>query len=508
LIEGDGWDLEGLRVEYYVKEEPGVRVLYENPTIKQRFRTFHEWWVPVTPGKDEIAAFRRLREQVVQHKCCADRLVGHLNCHKEYYNRAIWLAEDPDARAIRFDQLRYRDGTLLDYIDNRPIGILGNFVAFPERGEESPDGERVMDERLVSLPTAGLFAEAQLSHCNACEERDVTRFWDWSESPCPERAPEITGVTPSSRARPLEGIEPSAFPSSVVNIVNPSAAPDPSGMAGVMALLSTSDIFRDMSAGQEVADLLQQLAQGSVSLLEARQRAQSLRNRVSQDGTGGGGGGAPRRPTPREQHDQLQVYRNAEEHGELDTEERRQRGRQYLRRSQPEPAPAPEPTPTTPPEEPPPAEPTRFQSFDIVITEVNLPVGGISIGEGGGEFARGAVRIQGRIRSVNGELSPWYAFTCEGEGEGLVLAVGSPRALRADRVRAERSVRFPDDFNRAPCSFEMGTFGPGSGNGLLRFHIGGVIGAQAEFPIVLPGTLSVLTGFRGIGRIEEIRPLE
>ena len=37
----------------------------------------------------------------------------------------------------------------------------------------------------MSLPTRGVFGEAKLGHCNASEELDDTKFWNWQTSPIP-----------------------------------------------------------------------------------------------------------------------------------------------------------------------------------------------------------------------------------------------------------------------------------------------------------------------------------
>jgi hypothetical protein len=264
-------------------------------------------------------------------RCCVEELLVHLNANPLYYSRAVWLAEDANQRALRFDAVRYREGRLLDYIENRPMAVLGDYVAFPRRREdddEEKDGPvPESEERDIVLPTRGVFAEAKLGHCSSCEERDITRFWDWTESSCPEKAPEIAPVQASSRAQQTN-VQPSAMPAPVVNIVNPPAAPDPGGMAAAMSLLATPEIFRDMSARQEVAALLQELASGTISLEQASNRARQVQNR---SGSGGGTGG---RPGAREQFDQLKVYEKAP----LAQEERSALAKDYLENAQYRPA--------------------------------------------------------------------------------------------------------------------------------------------------------------------------
>lgn len=131
---------------------------------------------------------------------------------------------------------------LLNAIDSRPVAVLGNYIAFPKALPAPVDGiDPPRSERVVILPTRGLFAETQLSHCNCCEERDITRFWDWSQSPCPEKPPEITGITPGPKGQPII-VTPSTLPNSLINIVNPPTAPDPSGLAAALNVLGTAII--------------------------------------------------------------------------------------------------------------------------------------------------------------------------------------------------------------------------------------------------------------------------
>nr|AWD72296.1 hypothetical protein pH8NP2_p022 [Polaromonas sp. H8N] len=205
-------------------------------------------------------------------RCCIDRLFTHLANNATYYNRAIWLAEDPDDRAVRFDQFPGVDGTgsLLDQIENRPVGTLGHALAFPYAGpgiDRTPrvSGDRVASERLVSLPTRGLFAEAMLGHCPSAEQIDPTLFTDWAASPCPEQATAINPVDTGSRAQ-APNLTPSQLPNPVVTIVNPPAAPDPVGLAAALKVLGTPNIFRDMSGVQELSQLLQTLVNDATAL--------------------------------------------------------------------------------------------------------------------------------------------------------------------------------------------------------------------------------------------------
>lgn len=214
-------------------------------------------------------------------------LLEHIQYHSAHYSRSIVLNVEKEERARQLDAVIFPDGsTALDKIENRPLEVLGDFVAYPcsdstwigaitkklaetDKLAESKAVSMLLEERLVTLPTRGVFAEAKLGRCNSSEEIDNTRFWDWQTSPIPRMASEIapaTPVTPKSEQLPAT---PTVFPSPIVNIVNPPAAPDPTGLAGALTLLGTSDIFRDMSGRQEVAGLLKTLSDNSVKIAEA-----------------------------------------------------------------------------------------------------------------------------------------------------------------------------------------------------------------------------------------------
>lgn len=252
-------------------------------------------------------------------QCCANRLLGHLNENQGFYNRAIWILQDPTERKIMLAALG-----LADLTDGNPVGVSGNYVAFAiddprldnvlltvevqqaltDIGLAQTDIDRIWNlatERqpkkpappepevaYVALPTRGLFAEAQLGHCNSCEVRDVTRFWDWSESPC-EKAPTIEGISPGPRGQ-TPNITPQGFPQAVVQIQQPPAVPDPTAMAGALQVLRTPDIFRDMSGLKEVEDLLEKLADGTItSMSEARKAAVEMQSKLPKSMSGGSG---------------------------------------------------------------------------------------------------------------------------------------------------------------------------------------------------------------------------
>lgn len=217
-----------------------------------------------------------------------ERLIKHLAGHTHYYERLLNLSRTRDDVAAAFEGINWDAGSkLIDHIDPTPLETLGTTVAYArsDMDEEpiGPDPKRRMAERLVTLPTHGVFAEGKLGHCSIAEEIDNTRFWKWEEHPLPIHAPDINPVTPvTPTPQPLQ-VTPTPFPTSVVNIVNPPEAPAPTGLGAALQAITTPNIFRDMSGREEVAELLQKLSDNTIKIADAANRAQEIRNKYGAD---------------------------------------------------------------------------------------------------------------------------------------------------------------------------------------------------------------------------------
>lgn len=225
-------------------------------------------------------------------------LIAHLKKHKRYYSRAIILNQNTVERAGDLEDLN-----VLGHLENRPLEIVGDYMAYPSTDLEwnkrikpslelSHDTEVNFDERLVTLPTRGVFAEAKLGHCNASEKIDPLRFWDWQKSPIPHSAPEIAAIEAGKHIVKDPNLQSTPFPQPIVNIVNPPNAPDPTGLASAMNVLATSNIFRDMSGRAEVADLLKKLSDNSVAIAGVAQNAATGGIGKGSGGTGSSTGSA------------------------------------------------------------------------------------------------------------------------------------------------------------------------------------------------------------------------
>jgi hypothetical protein len=364
----DAWGFKGIKIRYQLEgddqfnytlldaSDPIYLKWFDNPPQEGLFWNQAVSAPPVISplgepdGTEESGAPMGTAQQPTRlskkaDECCEQQLLAHLNGNIGYYNRAIWLLQDPVERRILLEELLAATG-LSDLIDEMPVAVSGRYVAFPlddprienvllqppvqealghlglsqevlkdiwNKAVEAGPREPKKPEPLVSyvsLPTRGLFAEAQLGNCNSCEVRDVTRFWKWDESPC-EPAPAIQGITPGPKGQQPTIPQPASLPNPVVQVMQAPAAPDPVGLAAALKVLGTPNIFRDMSGLDEVSKLLEQLTSGAVtSLPDAQKIAKEAQDKLAKEkdkASGSGGGEAPQKQTPEERFDNLQV---------------------------------------------------------------------------------------------------------------------------------------------------------------------------------------------------------
>jgi GH25 family lysozyme M1 (1,4-beta-N-acetylmuramidase) len=237
---------------------------------------------PVKPVTDDQASeamvevFRKSQDEL-----CEARLLRHLQDNQGYYNGAVWMLMDAVERRLYLEDALQGRQDILNGMDDRPLAVSGNYVAFQYNGPLADwQGTRLDDpkkpiEDIVTLPTRGLFAEAQMGHCNSCEQRDVTRNSDWTEMTT-ETPPDISGISPGPKGT-APSIAQGQLPANVIQINQPQAAPDPTDLANALGVLKTADIFRDMSGLDEVSKLLGELAKDAT---DANTKAMALKAQV------------------------------------------------------------------------------------------------------------------------------------------------------------------------------------------------------------------------------------
>ena len=196
-------------------------------------------------------------------------LIAHLNANRVYYSNAIHQALDSGTIVAMLAEYSWNGRPLIDQVEPQPLTMAGNYLVFrapvepvdisgvKESGKDVSwgdllhnraiiTGKQSADERLIPLPTAGVFAEAVLGRSNSAEKLDITRFWNWQDSPIPLTPTEIAPVGTGSRAM-AEDLKPGQLGQPILNIVNPQTLPNPAGLGAVLGTIATPNMFRDMS---------------------------------------------------------------------------------------------------------------------------------------------------------------------------------------------------------------------------------------------------------------------
>jgi hypothetical protein len=208
------------------------------------------------------------------------------------YSKAVWSSLTPEERVMLLEPyLLSFPGLssavpLLDCIGNEVLGFHGNSMIVPfsipqalgdVKGWGTTTGE--MEDALLhfhrqgapnqmshaSLPTRGVLGEAMLGHCASGEKIDLTRFWNWQDSPT-ESAPVIAPVAVlNSQVPNLVSAQVGSQLSSMLpnlinnnNVVPAAQTPNTSlAQALISALAAVKGLDPSLSGADKLAALLQ-----------------------------------------------------------------------------------------------------------------------------------------------------------------------------------------------------------------------------------------------------------
>ncbi len=182
-------------------------------------------------------------------------LTQHLNENALHYSQHIWRRLDAQTLGLLLAPFKVLERRLLEYADTTPIAVAGRHLAFLFPDDNDPAwkdwlnkrlGKPYQSQRMVALPTGGVFAEGVLGRSNCAEKIDLTRFWNWQDSPPPMQASDIAALQAGQHT--VENAQrPGGLEAPVVNIMNPPALPDPTGVSAVLSAMASGGMFRDMS---------------------------------------------------------------------------------------------------------------------------------------------------------------------------------------------------------------------------------------------------------------------
>lgn len=214
-----------------------------------------------------------------------ENLIRHLEENALHYSTVIWRSMDAPTITTLLASYYLHGKRLIENIDPVPVQVSGNYIIFRYYGIDKSEWSEFSNkheltkpqplEDLIPLPSGGVFAEAVLGRANAAEKLDITRFWNWQDSPIPILPPEINALTAGGKDN-APNLQTGKLESPLVNIINPPALPDPVGLAPVYAAIANSNMFRDMSGNTNTSSLLQ-------SALQAAQAAATNASQASGD---------------------------------------------------------------------------------------------------------------------------------------------------------------------------------------------------------------------------------
>lgn len=183
------------------------------------------------PSVLPIAALQRQPTLGFRELLLMERTLQHVVRNTMTYSKAVWLSLTPEERVVLLegftiglpegglDPSAFDDPSqhvpLLNCVANEVLGFYGNCMILPffipaalaaqlgqdEAGAEAaPLTTGAVQEALTqfhkeafspptshfTLPTRGVLGEAVLGHCPSAEKIDLTRFWNWQDSPADE----------------------------------------------------------------------------------------------------------------------------------------------------------------------------------------------------------------------------------------------------------------------------------------------------------------------------------
>ncbi|MFI2609550.1 hypothetical protein [Kitasatospora sp. NPDC018619] len=220
-------------------------------------------------------------------------VLDHLNDNRRHYSQAVWANADELTLSRILANYSYAPagstappvplGTLLD---PKPIATTGNYLGFrwnfasEQEREEWTDSRKASDNTFgapvtntIAIATNGVFAEAVLGRSNSAEKIDLTRFWNWKDSPIQITPADIAPVSTASRGQNLDTTA-AGMGASQARFAPPVAMPDPVGLQTAQAI-ATANLFRDMSGLNTMGQVLSKGIESAASTdKEAGIRAQ------------------------------------------------------------------------------------------------------------------------------------------------------------------------------------------------------------------------------------------
>lgn len=201
-------------------------------------------------------------------------VLDHLNDNRRHYSQAVWANADELTLSRILANYSYTPAgstaaavPLGMLLDPKPVAATGNYLGFrwnfptEQEREAWAKARHQSDTSLgasvtntIAIATDGVFAEAVLGRANSAEKIDLTRFWNWKDSPIQITAPDIAPVATGTRAQNLD-LSVAGLGTTAASFTPLVAMPDPTGLQAAQAI-TTANLFRDMSGLNTMGQVL------------------------------------------------------------------------------------------------------------------------------------------------------------------------------------------------------------------------------------------------------------
>jgi len=175
-----------------------------------------------------------------------------LNKDQLFFNQQMWMRMDAYQVHRLFYDYRFEGEPLAGLIDPQPVGTFGHYTAFRWNFDSDKSAEReafktryehsdsAAIKTKIVLPTEGVFAEAVLGQSNSAEKIDLTRFWNWSESPIPILPPEIAPIGRKEDGQVGQATPPTQMASSMPFMPMPRWSDQSADMSALVSALRSA----------------------------------------------------------------------------------------------------------------------------------------------------------------------------------------------------------------------------------------------------------------------------
>lgn len=221
-----------------------------------------------------------LRNPRKEDQLIAQKLIEHLNSNLEHYNKVLWYNLDGDRRYMLLDGFNIETydsfghskvfRSLASIVKNQLITVAGNSLVLPVADgfkvsksfimENAGDGVEQEIPLLdyykpftpvppyrISIPTKGVFMEAIMGQCDACEMVKENSSQDWDRFTTEETTSIQPIITPTPTVTAYNP-QYKDFASPMINIQNAPDAPQPGvGFNQLTELLGKAGVFNDVT---------------------------------------------------------------------------------------------------------------------------------------------------------------------------------------------------------------------------------------------------------------------